>query len=99
MQKLTLLHSDAFPIGRYADVLSRESIAAKRLDDLEQLRLADSSLRVVLIDRGLMNGRKETLPLDSRTAVVGVGLEEHPAWLADDIDLPAPAARIPHRRC
>lgn len=98
MQKLTLLHSDAFPIGRYADVLSRESIAAKRLDDLEQLRLADSSLRVVLIDRGLMNGRKETLPLDARTAVVGVGLEEHPAWLADDalyLQLPQdPAAPV-----
>jgi HD-GYP domain-containing protein (c-di-GMP phosphodiesterase class II) len=85
MQTLTLLHSDRFPIGRYADVLTRESIASKRFGDLEQLRVSDgASLRVVLIDRGIVNGRKETLPLDGRTALVGVGLEEQPAWIADD---------------
>jgi HD-GYP domain-containing protein (c-di-GMP phosphodiesterase class II) len=85
MQTLTLLHSDRFPIGRYADVLTRESIASKRFGDLEQLRVSDgASLRVVLIDRGIVNGRKETLPLDGRTALVGVGLEEQPVWIADD---------------
>jgi HD-GYP domain-containing protein (c-di-GMP phosphodiesterase class II) len=92
MQTLTLLHSEAFPIGRYADVLSRESIAARRLDDLDQLRTADPSLRVALVDRGVLNGRTEALQLDGRTAIVGIGLEGHPAWLADDgvyLQLPA----------
>jgi len=85
MQTLTLLHSESFPIGRYADVLTRESIASSRLDNLEQLLIGDaSSLRVVLVDRGNINGRKSALKLDTRTAVVGVGLEEQPHWLADD---------------
>jgi HD-GYP domain-containing protein (c-di-GMP phosphodiesterase class II) len=85
MQTLTLLHSESFPIGRYADVLTRESIASSRLDNLEQLLIGDaSSLRVVLVDRGIINGRKLALKLDTRTAVVGVGLEEQPRWLADD---------------
>ncbi|HKR63375.1 MAG TPA: HD domain-containing phosphohydrolase [Thermoanaerobaculia bacterium] len=85
MQTLTLLHSEGFPIGRYADVLTREAIASRRLDDLDQLLTADlSSLRVVVVDRGILNGRKGTLQLDTRTAVVGVGLDEQPAWLATD---------------
>ncbi|HEY0159005.1 MAG TPA: HD domain-containing phosphohydrolase [Thermoanaerobaculia bacterium] len=85
MQTLTLLHSDTFPIGRYADVLLRESIASRRLDSLEQLLVGDASaLRVVLVDPAIINGRKSTLQLDTRTAVVGVGLEEQPNWLADD---------------
>ncbi|HYK03350.1 MAG TPA: HD domain-containing phosphohydrolase [Thermoanaerobaculia bacterium] len=85
MQTLTLLHSESFPIGRYADVLTRESIASSRLDNLDQLLIGDaSSLRVVLVDRGNINGRKSALKLDTRTAVVGVGLEEQPHWLADD---------------
>jgi HD-GYP domain-containing protein (c-di-GMP phosphodiesterase class II) len=85
MQTLTLLHSEAFPIGRYADVLLRESIASSRLDSLDQLRVGDAgSLRVVLVDAGFTNGRKQMLQLDPRTAMVGVGLEEQPRWLADD---------------
>jgi HD-GYP domain-containing protein (c-di-GMP phosphodiesterase class II) len=85
MQTLTLLHSDTFPIGRYADVLTRESIASRRLENLEQLLIGDASaLRVVLVDPGIINGRKSALQLDTRTAVVGVGLEEQPHWLADD---------------
>jgi HD-GYP domain-containing protein (c-di-GMP phosphodiesterase class II) len=85
MQTLTLLHSESFPIGRYADVLTRESIASSRLDNLEQLLIGDaSSLRVVLVDAGIINGRKSALKLDTRTAVVGVGLAEQPHWLADD---------------
>jgi HD-GYP domain-containing protein (c-di-GMP phosphodiesterase class II) len=85
MQTLTLLHSEAFPIGRYADVLARESIAPKRLDNLEQLLTADvSALRVVLVDRSVLNGRKEPLRLDHRTAIVGLGLDGQPAWIIDD---------------
>ncbi|HEU4886602.1 MAG TPA: HD domain-containing phosphohydrolase [Thermoanaerobaculia bacterium] len=85
MQTLTLLHSQSFPIGLYADVLTRESISSSRLDSLDQLLIGDaSSLRVVLVDQGITNGRKSMLPLDKRTAVVGVGLTEQPRWLADD---------------
>lgn len=91
---LTLLHSESFPIGRYADVLTRESIAASRLDNLDQLRVATdaAALRVVLVDPAILNGRRTILRLDPRTAVVGVGLTEQPAWLAEDsvyLDLPA----------
>lgn len=85
MQTLTLLHSQSFPIGLYAEVLTRESISSSRLDSLDQLLIGDaSSLRVVLVDQGITNGRKSTLHLDKRTAVVGVGLSEQPRWLADD---------------
>jgi HD-GYP domain-containing protein (c-di-GMP phosphodiesterase class II) len=85
MQTLTLLHSDAFPIGRYADAFSRAGITSGRLDNLEQLTTAsDGSLRVALVDPGIINGRHSILAIDSRTAVVGVGLDELPNWLADD---------------
>lgn len=85
MQTLTLLHSQSFPIGLYADVLTRESISSSRFDNLDQLLVGDaSSLRVVVVDQGITNGRKSTLQLDKRTAVVGVGLSEQPRWLADD---------------
>ncbi|HEX8254446.1 MAG TPA: HD domain-containing phosphohydrolase, partial [Thermoanaerobaculia bacterium] len=69
----------------YADVLLRESITSSRFDSLDQLLVSDaSSLRVALIDAGIINGRNTLLQLDPRTAVVGVGLEEQPHWLADD---------------
>ncbi len=85
MQTLTLLHSESFPIGLYADVLTREAISSSRLDSLDQLLIGDaSSLRVVLVDKGITNGRKSNLQLDTRTAIVGVGLEEQPRWLDDD---------------
>ncbi|HEX8170196.1 MAG TPA: hypothetical protein VF824_06630, partial [Thermoanaerobaculia bacterium] len=85
MQTLTLLHSESFPIGRYADALTRESISPSRLQNFEQLLTGDaSSLRVVLVDPGILNGRSTALRLDPRTAVVGVGLDEQPSWLADD---------------
>ena len=85
MQTLTLLHSESFPISRYSDVLTRESIAARLFGDLDQLNGGDASaLRVVLVDPGIIAGRLTTLELDSRTAVVGVGLAEQPAWLTAD---------------
>jgi HD-GYP domain-containing protein (c-di-GMP phosphodiesterase class II) len=85
MQTLTLLHSETFPIGQYAEVLGRESIASSRLDSLDQLLIGDgSSLRVVLVDKGVTNGHGAILALDPRTAVVGVGLAEQPRWVADD---------------
>lgn len=85
MQTLTLLHSESFPISRYHDVLTSESIAASSLNDLDQLHVADASgLRVVLVDPGIIEGRVTTLKLDSRTAMVGVGLAEQPGWLTED---------------
>ncbi|HET7434952.1 MAG TPA: HD domain-containing phosphohydrolase [Thermoanaerobaculia bacterium] len=88
MQMLTLLHSDAFPIGRYADALNRASISVGRVASIEdlgkELRNGDSSLRVVLVDPGILNGRRDTLALDSSTAIIGVGVDEQPAWLSDD---------------
>ncbi|HEV7237974.1 MAG TPA: HD domain-containing phosphohydrolase [Thermoanaerobaculia bacterium] len=82
---LTLLHSETFPIGRYADELTRESIAPSRLDDLDELLVNDgAALRVVLVDPPIINGRRKFLHLDGRTAVVGIGLAEQPKWLADD---------------
>ena len=85
MQTLTLLHSETFPIGMYADVLGRESISSSRLDSLDQLLSGDaSSLRVVLVDKGVTNGQGSILSIDSRTAVVGIGLSEQPHWVADD---------------
>src|SRR5688572_16956643 len=83
MQTLTLLHSRAFPIARYADALSRESIRATGVESLDQILIADpSSLRVVLVDPGILEGK--SLDVDSRTAVVGIGLEEQPKWLTED---------------
>src|SRR5216110_1606865 len=82
MQTLTLLHSDSFPIGRYADAFGRASIAPRAVTSLEHIVPDGTSLRVVLVDPAIMNGR--TAPIDARTAVVGVGLNEQPAWLSDD---------------
>jgi len=82
---LTLLHSETFPIGLYADELTRESIEPSMLDDLDQLLVNETAaLRVVLVDPPIINGRRKFLHLDARTAVVGVGLAEQPKWLADD---------------
>ena len=82
MQTLKLLHSDSFPIGRYADAFVAESIASRSVANLDHLGTDASSLRVILVDPAITNGRAVTL--DSRTAVVGVGLDEQPKWLADD---------------
>ncbi|HEX7153905.1 MAG TPA: HD domain-containing phosphohydrolase [Thermoanaerobaculia bacterium] len=96
---MTLLHSEAFPIARYSDMLTRESIAPRTMLSLEVLLANDpaSTLRVALVDPAFTNGRKQALTLDSRTAIVGVGLSEQPAWLSDDHiylhlpDCPSPA--------
>ncbi len=94
MQTLTLLHSRSFPLGRYAEGWTREAIASSSLISLDDLPAGDaSSLRVLLVDRTMANGRQTILPLDARTAVVGVGLEEPPHWLTGDRRLPAPAGK------
>jgi HD-GYP domain-containing protein (c-di-GMP phosphodiesterase class II) len=80
---LTLLHSESFPIARYADALTHESIAPASLGSLTQLITADpASLRVVLVDPAILHANE--LELDARTAIVGIGLSEPPAWLTDD---------------
>jgi HD-GYP domain-containing protein (c-di-GMP phosphodiesterase class II) len=87
---LTLLHSEGFPIARYAGALRRESIASRGVKGLDQLRLSEGSgLRVVIVDPAILDGH--SLSLDQRTAVVGVGLSEQPSWLTDEnvyLDLP-----------
>src|SRR5258708_25253784 len=80
---LTLLHSESFPIGRYADALLQESITPRSLASLDSIGSDASSLRVVLIDPGT-TGNGKTPAIDSRTAVVGIGLDEQPRWLKDD---------------
>jgi HD-GYP domain-containing protein (c-di-GMP phosphodiesterase class II) len=82
MQTLTLLHSDSFPIGRYADAFLAESIASRPVANLDGLGTDASSLRVILVDPAITNGG--AVKMDSRTAVVGVGLDEQPKWLSDD---------------
>ena len=83
MQTLTLIHSHEFPIGLYADALTRESIAPHSLDSLDRLTSDAASLRVVLVDK-VIGGNGGPSTLDSRTAIVGIGLQEQPRWLNDD---------------
>ncbi len=84
MQPLTLLHSDTFPISRYAEALSRECIAAREVDSLDAVERDGSALRVVLVDPRIMRSGNGTSAVDSSIAVVGIGLDEAPKWLSDD---------------
>jgi len=83
MQTLTLLHSESFPIDRYAEALKRESIASRSVANLDSVDRDASSLRVVLVDRAILRGNSSRA-VDSRIAVVGIGLEEAPKWLTDE---------------
>ncbi|MGZ8796730.1 MAG: HD domain-containing phosphohydrolase [Thermoanaerobaculia bacterium] len=83
MQPLTLLHSASFPIGQYADVFKGEAISPRALDNLEAVGRDNSALRVVLVDPAISRNGK-TPPVDSRTAVVGIGLDEAPKWLTEE---------------
>jgi HD-GYP domain-containing protein (c-di-GMP phosphodiesterase class II) len=80
---LTLLHSDTFPIGVYAEALLRESISSQAVPSLDDIGIDGGSLRVVLIDPTI-GGNGRGLVFDSRTAIVGVGLVEQPSWLGED---------------
>jgi HD-GYP domain-containing protein (c-di-GMP phosphodiesterase class II) len=82
MQTLTLIHSADFPIALYAEALGRESIAPTAVDTLEHLPQDGNALRVVLLDSRI--GNNGGMPMDGRTAVVGVGLAEQPKWLTDE---------------
>jgi len=89
MQTLTLLHSETFPIGRYTDALTSASIASLPLGKIDQLKTS-ASLRVVVLDPS-NGGNGQTVPVDARTALVGVGWAEQPGWLTDEsiyLDLP-----------
>jgi len=89
MQTLTLVHSESFPIGQYADALRQESISLHPLASLDELKPDGASLRVILLDPAITNGRSSSF--DRRTAVVGVGLDEEPKWLSgDSIYVPVP---------
>ncbi len=85
MQTLTLLHPETFPIGRYADALKRESIAPKSLRSLDLVAPENSSLRVVLVDPAITRrANGAAVDVGARTAVVGIGLDEHPRWLSEE---------------
>jgi HD-GYP domain-containing protein (c-di-GMP phosphodiesterase class II) len=81
--QLTLLHSESFPIGRYMDALVRESIAPQAVSSLDSIGVDGGMLRVLLVDPAI-RGNGRALVFDSRTAIVGVGLSEQPAWLGED---------------
>jgi len=83
MQTLTLLHPDSFPIGRYSDALIAESISPSRLETLENLGVPGNALRVVVVDMAI-GGNGKSVTIDSRTAVVGIGLTQQPSWLTDE---------------
>jgi HD-GYP domain-containing protein (c-di-GMP phosphodiesterase class II) len=90
MQTLTLIHSDSFPIGRYADALTREAISSAAVATLSNLKSDNGALRVILVDPAILGGGDPS-SLDGRTAIVGIGLSEQPSWLTDDsvyVDLP-----------
>ena len=91
MQTLTLIHSDAFPIARYADALGREEIAPRQVSTLANLAADGNSLRVLLVDSSIGSNGHAPGSIDGRTAVVGIGLSEQPKWLSEDsvyFDLP-----------
>jgi HD-GYP domain-containing protein (c-di-GMP phosphodiesterase class II) len=94
MQTLALIHSESFPIGGYADALQRESIVPLPLASLDELKPDGGSLRVILLDPTINNGRPSSFGW--RTAIVGIGLDEEPKWLAADgiyINLPEHPSR------
>src|SRR5258706_51709 len=82
MEPLTLIHPEGFPIGRYLDALTGESITWKSLDKIEHLSSDGGALRVVLVDPAIAAGHPSSI--DGRTAIVGIGLSEQPRWLTDE---------------
>jgi HD-GYP domain-containing protein (c-di-GMP phosphodiesterase class II) len=82
MQTLTLIHSQGFPIGRYADALRQASITPQSLAALDQLAPDDGALRVLLLDPAINNGRPRSF--DGHTAIVGIGLPRAPEWLGEE---------------
>jgi HD-GYP domain-containing protein (c-di-GMP phosphodiesterase class II) len=83
MQTLTLLHSDVFPIGRYVDALTQESIDPRLVASLDTLGNSGSALRVLLVDPAI-GGNGKLVAIDNRTAIVGIGLEQQPSWLTEE---------------
>jgi len=84
MPTLTLLHPTDFPISRYVEALTGESISPHPLESLEHLTADNGSLRVVLVDARMSSNGRSPAVLDPRTAIVGIGLSEQPRWLSDD---------------
>jgi len=69
----------------------REAILPRSLDSLDQLASDNgTSLQVVLVDAAINRNGVRDFP-DTRTAIVGIGLVELPAWMNDEtvyFDLP-----------
>lgn len=97
MEALSLIHSRAFPIARYAKALRGQNISVRQIDGLNELQNDRSGLNVVLLDSSLISNGQIALPADGRTATVGIGLQDHAQLSGDDgiyLHLPEkPAAR------
>jgi HD-GYP domain-containing protein (c-di-GMP phosphodiesterase class II) len=75
MSWLTLLHSESFPIERYADAISRESIRRVTVSNPEDVERESERLNVVLVDPALL--AQGVVPNGKTGFVyVGVGLGE-----------------------
>jgi HD-GYP domain-containing protein (c-di-GMP phosphodiesterase class II) len=92
MDALNLIHSPDFPIANYRDGLVRDSISPRVLTDSAQLASIPAGLSVVLLDSTLANNGHPQTDVNPRMAILGVGLEQIPAWLSDEkifLHLPA----------
>lgn len=96
MLTLTLLHSDTFPIARYAAALDGEQIVTRAAGSAEPA--GGPALQILLADAS-MDGSQPS-GVDARTAVIGLGLTAPPSWLgakSSFLELPAdpaPAALV-----
>src|SRR5687767_6324359 len=91
MERLNVIHSPSFPTEGYSEVFGNPEIQTKAIKSLSELAPAGEQLRVVLFDSTFAGNGHPDLPLDGRTAMVGIGLE-NAEWLSDErifLNLPA----------
>ena len=72
MPTLALFHPTDFPISRYIEALTGESISPIPLESLDHLTPDGGALRVVLVDARMCSNGRSPAVLDPRTAIVGL---------------------------